>query len=356
MLLERLDLLNVRNIAAAQLRLHTGVNLFVGANGAGKTALLEAVHLLFCGRSFRSNRTESLVRHGETGLSVAAVCRDEQLGALRLAHRRDRGRVELRRDAQPVRQASAIAALLPIQPLLPDVAELVFGLPALRRQWLDWGAFHAQPAHAATLRRYLRALRHRNALLREGEMATLAQWTEQVAELGEQVAAARRAYFEQVAPTVKECLMALDAGVEVTASYEPGWPLGRLTDALAQGLERDVRTGTTNTGPHRADVRIAAQGQAAAGVLSRGQGKIVASALRLAQARHLMANEKPSLFLIDDVGAELDAAHSERFFGLLGEMACQILATSARPEAAGAMSELPTRLFHVEHGEFRTQD
>ena len=356
MQLERLDLLNVRNIAAAQLRLCAGVNLLVGPNGAGKTALLEAVHLLFCGRSFRSNRTEGLVRQGETGLSVAATCRDAQLGEVRLVHRRDRGRVELRRDAQVVRQASAMAALLPIQLLLPDVAELVFGLPAVRRQWLDWGAFHGQPAYAATHRRYLRALRHRNALLREGELATLPQWTEPVAELGEQVAAARRTYFEQVAPMVAECLATLDPGAVVTTSYEPGWPAGSLADALAQGLARDVRTGTTNAGPHRGDVRIAVEGQAAAGVLSRGQGKIVASALRLAQARHLMASEKPSLFLIDDVGAELDAAHSERFFGLLGEMACQILATSARPEAAGAMRELPTRLFHVEHGQFRAED
>ena len=356
MLLERLDLLNVRNIAAAQLRLCAGANLLVGPNGAGKTALLEAVYLLFCGRSFRSNRTEGLVRHGETGLSVAATCRDAQLGEVRLVHRRDRGRLELRRDAQVVRQTSAVAALLPIQLLLPDVAELVFGLPALRRQWLDWGAFHGQPAYAATHRRYLRALRHRNVLLREGELATLPQWTGQVAELGEEVAMARRAYFEEVTPMVAECLAALDPGVAVEAGYEPGWTTVSLADALAQGLERDIRTGTTNAGPHRGDVRIVAEGQAAAGILSRGQGKIVASALRLAQARHLMASERPSLFLIDDVGAELDATHSERFFSLLGEMGCQILATSARHEAPRAMSELRTRLFHVEHGQFHTDD
>ena len=193
-------------------------------------------------------------------------------------------------------------------------------------------------------------------LLREGELATLPQWTGQVAELGEEVATARRAYFKEVTPMVAECLATLDPGVAVEAGYEPGWSTGSLVDALGQGLERDIRTGTTNAGPHRGDVRIVAEGQAAAGILSRGQGKIVASALRLAQARHLMASERPSLFLIDDVGAELDATHSERFFSLLGEMGCQILATSARPEAARAMSELRTRLFHVEHGQFHTDD
>lgn len=356
MLLERLDVLNVRNIASAQLTLHTGVNLFVGANGAGKTALLEAVHLLFCGRSFRTSRSEGLVRRGEDRLSVAVRGRDEQLGAVRLGHLRDRGRVELRRNGQPVRQASALAALLPIQLLLPDLGELVFGAPASRRQWLDWGTFHSQHDHAETLRAYLRALRHRNALLRRGELATLAPWSEQVATLGERVALVRQQYFEQVASTVHRCLAALNKGIAVTVRYDAGWRGGALASALAASAERDARTGATSPGPHRADLHILSHGQPAAAVLSRGQGKIVASALRLAQAQHLMASAKPSLFLIDDVGAELDDDQSKRFFGVLGEMACQILATSVRLDSTRALQALPTRMFHVEHGRVQAGD
>lgn len=353
MLLERLDVQNVRNIASAELTLDTGVNLLIGPNGAGKTAVLEAVHLLFCGRSFRTNRSESLVRRGEAHMSVAASCRDEGLGAVRLGHLRDRGRVELRRDGQLVRQASALAALLPIQLLLPDLGELVFGGPAGRRQWLDWGAFHGQPDHAGTLRAYLRALRHRNALLRRGELATLAPWSEQVAALGERVAAARCRYFEEAAPAVHRCLGVLNENVALTVRYDAGWEGGKLASALAASLERDVRTGATNAGPHRADLHLLSDGEPAAAVLSRGQGKVVASALRLGQAQNLMATSKPSLFLIDDVGAELDVDHSERFFGVLGEMACQILATSARLDSTHALRALPTRMFHVEHGVVR---
>lgn len=353
MLLERLELLNVRNIGAAQLALHPRANLFVGPNGAGKTALLEAVHLLLCGRSFRTNRAETMVRHGEEQLRVAAGCSDPQQGAVRLVHLRAGGRVELRRNAEPVRRASAVAALLPVQALLPDLGELVFGLPAARRQWLDWGAFHWQPDHADNLRSFSRALRHRNALLRSGELSTLPQWTEQVATFGERVAAARQAYFGQLAETVQACLAALDPGVGVTARYQSGWAEGGLAEALANAEERDVRTGATNVGPHRADLRLVCGDLPAASILSRGQGKIVASALRLAQARELHGRNKLSLFLIDDVGAELDQAHSERFFLLLGDMACQILATSTRPVAAEALGALATRMFHVEHGRFR---
>lgn len=353
MLLERLDVLNVRNIARAQLALHAGVNLLVGPNGAGKTALLEAVHLLFCGRSFRTGRSEGLVRRGEDRLHVAARCRDDRLGVVRLGHLRDHGRVELRRDGQPVRQTSALAALLPIQLMLPDLGELVFGVPAARRQWLDWGAFHGQHDHAATLRAYQQALRHRNALLRRGELATLTPWSEQVAKLGERVALVRRRYFDRIAPVVHGCLASLNEEIAVTVHYDAGWEGGPLRSALAASLERDTRTGTTKTGPHRADIRLLSQDQPAAAVLSRGQGKIVASALRLAQAQALMADAKPSLFLIDDVGAELDAEHSRRFFCILGEMACQILATSAHLDSTRALQALPTRMFHVEHGRVR---
>lgn len=356
MQLERLDVLNVRNIASAQVALCAGVNLFVGPNGAGKTALLEAVHLLFCGRSFRTNRSEGLVRRGQDHLSVAAFCRDDRLGAVRLGHLRDRGRVELRRDGLPVRQASALAALLPIQLLLPDLGELVFGVPAVRRQWLDWGAFHRQQDHFGTLRGYLRAVRHRNALLRRGELATLSQWSARAAALGEQVSAARRRYFEQAVPVVRRCLASLDAEMSVSVRYDAGWEGGALASALDASLERDAHTGTTSTGPHRADLRLLSDGRPAATVLSRGQGKIVASALRLAQAQELMATAKPSLFLIDDVGAELDADHSQRLFGALGEMACQILATSARSDSVRALRALPTRMFHVEQGSIRAAD
>lgn len=356
MLLERLDVLNVRNIASAQLTLHAGVNLFVGPNGAGKTALLEAVHLLFCGRSFRTSRSESLVRRGEDRLSVGASCRDDGLGAVRLGHLRDRGRVEQRRDGQPVRLASALAALLPIQLLLPDQADLVFGAPGSRRQWLDWGTFHSRHDHALTLRAYQRALRHRNVLLRRRDLATLGPWSEQVADLGERVDLARRRHFEDVSATVHRCVAGLNAEVGITVRYDAGWEGGALASALAANLERDTRTGATSVGPHRADLHIFSHGQPAAAVLSRGQGKIIASALRLAQAQHLMGSAKRSLFLIDDVGAELDDDHGRRLFGSLGEMACQILATSVRLESARALRALPTRVFHVEQGEVRAPD
>jgi len=263
--------------------------------------------------------------------------------------------VELSRDGHIVRQSSAIAMLQPIQLLLPDLSDLVFGAPATRRQWLDWGAFHVNHDHAATLRDYLRVLRHRTALLRANDHQTLDVWTEQAADLGARVAESRRAYFETVKPAIEESLSALRAEVAVTLAYWPGWRGESLAETLGEQHDRDVKSGLTNAGPHRADIGIKCEQGDASDVLSRGQGKVVASALRLAQARHLATAGRPSLFLIDDVGAELDEAHSERLAAVLDDMDCQIVATSANPGAGDVLrGSRGGRMFHVEHGRLTT--
>ncbi|MCY3841767.1 MAG: DNA replication/repair protein RecF [Gammaproteobacteria bacterium] len=354
MIVERIDIGNVRNIDLERLELDPRANLLVGPNGAGKTSALEAVHLVMRGRSFRTTRPDRVIRHGEEQMSIAALLADESVGRVRLGYAREkRGRVELRRDGQVIRQSSRVASLLPIQLLLPDLPELVFGSPGGRRQWLDWGVFHVKQDYAAVLGGYLRALRHRNTLLRAADLKTLPAWTEQVAELGEAVAQARRDYFDRVIEHVAASLTRLDPDLDVEWGYSQGWNADSLAEVLGQQVDRDVKLGTTLAGPHRADVRITSGSESAAQVLSRGQGKAVASALRMGQAKDLAVAGSRSLFLIDDLGAELDEAHNERYFRQLEDMDCQIIATSTE----GAIGEILMgsrrgRMFHVKQGHF----
>ena len=354
MLVDRIDIGNVRNIESARMELDPRANLLVGPNGAGKTSALEAFHLLIRGRSFRTNRTEQVIRDDADRMTVGATLEDASLGTVRLGYGRQRGgRIELHRDGQVVRQTSRVAALLPIQLLLPDLPELVFGGPAGRRQWLDWGVFHVKHGYAETLGAYLRALRHRNAVLRTGELDTLSAWTVQLAEFGEAVTEARQSYFDRVAPHLSAALTALNPGLLVECTHFSGWRGDSLLETLGQHHDRDVKSGATQTGPHRADVRITCGTENAAQVLSRGQGKAVASALRLGQARDLAEAGKASLFLIDDLGAELDEQHNERYYALLEDTDCQIVATSTQ----GAIGEMLMRsrrgrTFHVKQGRF----
>jgi DNA replication and repair protein RecF len=360
MRLMRLEAAGVRNLSALSIDCGPGLNVFTGPNGAGKTAIIETVHLLARGRSFRSGSIGAVICHGSGSLTVRARLNDEHRGEIRatvVRHRNDRS--ELHLNGRIERRLSEIARLMPLQLLLPDASSLVFGAPQERRRFLDWGAFHVKPRYLAQLRDYQRVLQQRNVLLRapsdrtSGLAQQLQAWTDQLSVLGREVDTARQEYLALLLPAASSTLRALASELALTFSYQSGWRDGAtLEDCLREGGARDVRFGVTHCGPHRADLHLTVGGQPAAAVLSRGQAKVVASALRLAQAE--LTNQiggRRSLFLIDDVGAEMDAPHNERFFGALEAMDCQVFATTTSDLAlGGAFAGARRQLFHVEHG------
>lgn len=349
----------MRNLERASVDLTSGLNYFHGANGAGKTALLEAVHLLARGRSFRSPQIGDVIRREENALTVHALVEDEHRGQQDIGLSRARGgRTELRINGESGRRLSQVAALLPLQVLVPSLSDLVFGGPGERRQWLDWGVFHVEHDYLRTLRTYLHTLRQRNAALKAlgaGQLgaAELEPWTEELVRLGLQVTQARTAYLARLEPVIQRALAELAPEIQLAIEYRPGWSGGaELRKVLGESLPREVKWGSTRSGPHRADLELRVAGLPAGTTLSRGQGKALASALMLAQAELLRATaRRASVFLIDDIGAELDLPHSVRFFRQLRELGAQILATSNdAPEALGPLPAVETAVFHVEHG------
>ena len=145
---------------------------------------------------------------------------------------------------------------------------------------------------------------------------------------------------------------------EVELSYRNGWGDEPLNKLLGDTLAKDVKSGTTNAGPHRADLSLGISGASARNKLSRGQGKLVATALILAQARLMQAQtQRRSLFLIDELGAEMDSAHLARLVAVLDAATCQVIATSTRlpgEEFEKLASNGSLALFHVEQGEVRS--
>jgi len=366
MVLGRVEVENVRNIEAAGIDLCPGLNVLWGANGAGKTAVLEAVHLILRGRSFRTRSVETIIRSGGNGLTIRAEIRDPTRGESKIGLTKDRAKnTQLRRDGVAVANASEVAALLPVQVLLPDLADLVFGPPSSRRQWLDWGTFHVKHEYLSTLRDYLRAIRQRNGAIRAGDQEAIGLWGEQAGGLGERVTGMRQAYIDLINIQLSGTLETLSPELDITLRHEPGWRGDSLANEMRQHASRDVKLRSTQAGPHRADVRIEivpkstqTVPQPAAQVLSRGQGKVVASAMKLVQAQHLsLAMEQPSLFLIDDAGAELDEEHRDRFFGMLRDQNYQILATTTDADwLLGAYPITRVGMFHVKHGHIEPTD
>ena len=337
-ILDRLELLNCRNIAKAELELSHSFNLIVGANGAGKTTLLEAVHLLIRGKSFRRGGVDSIISHDTARMDLAARWRTANQTSISRCCKVRTEPIRLERDGRPLDSISQAALLNPLHALLPSLAELVFGPPVVRRQWLDWGVFHVKPQFANELRRYRHALSQRNAALRTKDQTTIRLWSEKLAIAGEQVARPRREYMKSLVPHLGGSLKQMAEEISVDVDIFDGFRSDSLQEELEKQVRRDVELGTTRYGPHRADIiiRIRRDGstervpnRAVVSLeLSRGQGKAVACAMILAQAHHLKQHRAVPIFLIDDIGSELDAVHIERLLFALQDLNAQVLATT----------------------------
>lgn len=353
MILSELTVRDLRCIEQAELSLHPGRNLIWGGNGSGKTSLLEAMFLLGRGRSFRTRNSERLIRHGQERLIVFGRTGDagqeeaSVIHAVGIEVHREVG-TRARVDAAAVGSLADLSRVFPVQVIDPEIHKVIEEGGRRRRRWLDWAVFHVEPQFADWWLRYGRAVRQRNAALRSRNGRTQ-PWDMEVATLGERISEARRRVVEQMQPYWREVVAGLDCPVG-ELQYFRGWSAQHsLTEALEASRVRDEARGLTHAGPHRADVVIRVGGRLAREVLSRGQQKLMAVALTLAQLRLLneVFGTIPTL-LLDDPAAELDTAHLGHFVRQIALLRCQLVITSLQPETPAFGT--PDRVFHVEQG------
>lgn len=346
---------NFRCLGSVELEPDENYNLIYGANASGKTSLLEALAYLGRGKSFRGAPTMSLIRHGEEEFVLFG--RLEQDGrTAAVGVRNSREGLEVRVDGETVVGAASLALALPLQVIDPDVHGLVGGGPEQRRRYLDWIAFHVEHDYLALWRRFRRALKQRNAALKTGEDASgLAGWNAEFVELGVRVDEARRRVLEISTERLEEQGRSL-LGSAVRFEYLPGWDKQRsLDDALEDNAARDRQQGSTQAGPHRADLRLIYDERQARRIVSRGEQKLLACAMILAAAETVQAElSRPLLLLLDDPAAELDGESLRRLMERVIGLGCQVIATSLEPDALQFPSA--PAVFHVEHGELERID
>lgn len=354
MLIHQLRVEGVRRFEDARLSPRPGFNLITGDNGSGKTSLLEALHLLAHARSFRGRVRDGLIRQGAPALQILVDWQDAQGGQHRVGLRHTGSAWQARLDGQDVAQLGTLCEALAVVTFEPGSHALVDGSSEIRRRYLDWGLFHVEPGFLPQWRRYARALKQRNSLLRQGGGASVEAWEHELAQAGEAITALREAYVMGLEPHLARMLPhLLPAAGGIALSLHPGWKrqdMG-LADALLLARERDLALGHTTLGPHRADLRFALQALPGREGLSRGQTKQLALALLLAQAAHLAESRGAwPLVQLDDLGSELDRQHQQRVLTLLAGTGAQVLVTGTERPAGWSFSEIPATLFHVEQG------
>ena len=355
-----LGLVDFRSYGAVELDLPAGVTTFVGANGQGKTNLVEAIGYACSLRSHRVATDGPLVRQGAER-AVVRVHADrggrEVVVELEITPGKA-NRARLNRSPVP-RQRDVLGQVSRVL-FAPEDLFLVKGDPGERRTYLDELTVALAPRFDAVLSDLERVLRQRNSLLksasalrgggarsRSAAEATLSIWDDQLAALSADVIAARASLVERLSQPLSDSYRAVapgDRDPRALIEYVPAVPhakgLGRdeLVDRVRESLvarrDEEFARGVTLVGPHRDELAVSLHGMPVRGYASHGESWSMALALRLASYDIVRAEAGPGgepVLILDDVFAELDADRRERLAVAVAEVE-QVLITAAVPE------------------------
>lgn len=349
MLIRSLQIGNLRNLQQVAVEAHPNLNYLTGANGAGKTSVLEAIVILSRGRSFRTHQASELI--GPLARTFHVFAEIEDRGTIcRLGLERSGKRWRGRKDGQDLTQLSELTRKLPVVLMEPDSHLLVSGTPEVRRKYLDWGMFHVEHGFLEYWRGFSKALKQRNAALRSRDTQILDGLDFVLAEQGSRLAARREAYVEDIATRLEPLLESVSLRHEdIRLTYQCGWKGESYLDALQMNREKDLEKGITATGPHRADLVLSCGKRPARAVLSRGEQKALASALVLTQAEKLVSAGAKPVMLFDDLVSEFDQAHFTRVLQAALSMQAQIWITGTESPPIA----VEHKMFHVEQGRVR---
>lgn len=347
MRVDRLWLTDFRSYESAELAFAPGLTAVVGANGEGKTNLVEAIAFLATLSSFRGAPNEALVRVGASQAVVRAEGERDGRHLLIEAELSASGRTRAQVNRQRLARTRDLLGALRVTVFAPDDLDLVKGGPASRRRYLDDLLVAVHPRHDRTRSDVDRILKQRNALLKQAggrldadATATLDVWDTRLAAAATALGSARRELVARLAPALGAAYDTVaHEAAHVVATYEPEWLDAGYGEVLAAGRAADVRRGVTLVGPHRDDLELAIGAMPARTHASQGEQRSLAFALRI--AGHALVTEEieaPPVLVLDDVFSELDPGRSHALLQALPPG--QTILTTAGSLPDGAVPEL----------------
>lgn len=336
MTLTNLKLVNFRSYEDQKFSFEPGINVITGANGSGKTNILEGIYTLGLTRSFRGTLA-SAVRRGESWFRLeAGIDSGDDLGVVWKNSQKEC------RFNDVVHSPAEHITKMPVVLFEPSGLDVVYGAPAVRRQLMDRILSVTDQTYLRSLLQLRRILKQRNALLRRSDLPRdqIFGWDVLLVEQAAYIRASREGLVEQLKTRVPKLYAEIagsgdDVALAYTSQTENG---GEYTDNLLTqlegGLEQDFRYGFTRFGPHRDDLSIIYNGSALADVGSRGEVRTTALTLTLAEFDYIQqATQKLPIVLLDDVFSELDEQRQRALLSVVEDT--QVVITS---------TELPTAI------------
>ena len=359
MILRHLQIERFRNLRRMELDVPAGVTLFWGRNAQGKTNLLEAVHYVATGRSFRTRQDRECLPWEAEPPAVARIeARIERGGvshhlALALTDRAKFSWV----DGKALARLGDLLGRLMVVLFTPDDIGIAGGSPALRRRYLDMALAQVSAAYLAHLQGYVESLRQRNAAFRSGDSSLgnaapgreLDPWAGPLVSHGVEVALARRKavaelaalaqyYYERIAPGDGPLEMAYRSGAGIADEDDRDRAAEHFRKRLLEAASTERARGQTLIGPHRDDLVLTVAAREVRDYASQGQQRSVVLALRLAEVKWMAqrTGETP-LLLVDDLGAELDQDRRTRLLPLFSGGVQTLATTAGDPQLLGPL-------------------
>lgn len=358
MALTRLLIKDFRNIEQADLQLAPGFNFLVGANGSGKTSVLEAIHTLGHGRSFRSLQAGRVIRHDEAAFVLHGRLENKEREISVGLTKNRAGDSKVRIDGSDGHKVAELAQLLPMQLITPEGFSLLNGGPKYRRAYVDWGCFHNTPDFFNAWNNMRRLLKQRNAALRQvSRYSQIRPWDQELVPLAEQISQWRAEYSAAISAEITATCGQFLPEFELRFSFQRGWDKeSDYAELLERNFERDRALTYTASGPHKADFRIRAEGTPVEDLLSRGQLKLLMCALRLAQGEFLTSQSgRRCIYLIDDFASELDESRRRLLAERLKATQAQVFVSAISAGHVIDMTDEKGKMFRVEQGKIAVQ-
>lgn len=354
MWINRLTVKNCRILEEVELDLSPKFNIILGENASGKTSLLEALSVLSKGRSFRTSHILDLITHGQQSVIVSALVSGND-SQQRVGIEKNPKKTKIRINQKDIYSQAELSLNIPVTVVHPASIDLITGPPKSRRSYLDWLAFYLFDDFHIQWKQYQHILQQRNICLKDKQHRyALKRWTQELIKLHPVVSEYRKTVLEILQPKLELVTKFLLPELNIKLLFQNGLPneitleSNDLLKFYKEKEENDLKRKRTSYGAHRANMKISIENKPALEIASRGQLKLLAISLLLAQSNTIKENTKnPGILLIDDLAAELDKENKKRLINYISQLNQQVLITSTHDME---VKNQEAKMFHVKHG------
>jgi len=357
MWIKTVTIANCRLLESVSLELSPSLNIIVGPNASGKTSLLEALNILSKGRSFRTSHISEVISDSKDSILISALL-SKKNESTQIGIEKNAKKTKIRINKQDIYSQSELSSHLPITVIHPNSIDLITGSPSIRRSYLDWLAFYLYPDFHGKWKKYQHILKQRNICLKFSKHEYgLDKWTEELVLLQPDLINYRRKVIDTLQPIISSIGDKLLNGIDIQLTFKTGFPQDTqldkdsLIEFYKSKEEYELKVKRTTVGSHRADFCILMNDVPALESASRGQLKLLAICLLLAQSHSLSEMQSGNgILLIDDLAAELDSSNRSLLIEYLSTLNKQLIITSTNEIS---LPNIESKMFHVKHGSFK---